>query len=316
MELGYTALGFLSLYHDVIVLRYLQSNKMDKGSRLASDPTIKNNQALLICLSVVQNSQLLAEIASLHRWGERGRWIAVLVIEMCKLILRLALYRRTTTAILHQQKVPDRTETVTQDTIDAFSAEQVQRHENRLLMDASEAEPLKGKDQAQDKLIIESPSIVCMELHIEKTLHGETLLEKYKSTKLAPNPLQPKRGINVQIGEYLYMLRPALYLLAMYICGRKSWLPWLLSLGLDLTGVWYSSTSQDLSDKDGEELSRRRLQWCYYLLRSPFFEAIFQSPTLVQALQRWKGASSLFSAASSIAEYVESYRNYYFYVNT
>ena len=102
----------------------------------------------------------------------------------------------------------------------------------------------------------------------------------------------------------------------MYICGRKSWLPWLLSLGLDMSGVWYSSTSQELGEKDWEELSRRKLQWCYYLLRAPFFEAIFKSPTLSRVLEKWKSASSVFSAAGSVIEYVESYRNYYFYVNT
>jgi len=154
-----------------------------------------------------------------------------------------------------------------------------------------------------------------MEL-IAKPQPRETLLEKYKSTKLPPSPLQSTRSTNVQIGEYLYMLRPALYLLAMYICGRKSWLPWLLSLGLDMSGVWYSSTSQELGEKDREELSRRKLQWCYYLLRAPFFEAIFQSPTLSRVLERWKSASSVFSAAGSVIEYVETYRNYYFYVNT
>jgi len=314
LELGYSILGFLSLYHDVIVLRYLKRTKQNE--KWATNP-VNNNENIIICLSLLQNTELLVEIASLHKWGEKGRWIAVVIIELVKMALRFVLYRRTKSGTLYQQKIPDRSETVTPENIEEFNAENVQRREAEALHIGRRSEQFsttKNKKLSSDTY---------SELEA-KAQPRPTLLETYKvsagraglvTLQSQPGAIMQGRSRNVVLGEYLYMLRPALYLLAMYMCGRKSWLPWLLSLGLDMSGMWYSSSAQELSGKDSEELSRRRFQWCYYLLRSPVFEALFKNGLLGKLVEHFKSGSSILSAAGSFIDYVETYRNFYFYIN-
>ena len=107
------------------------------------------------------------------------------------------------------------------------------------------------------------------------------------------------------LGELLSTLRPVIYVFARRRWGPKSWLPWLLSLLVDLAAGVYSGAAVagarsaagraaakagaaggstpvapvDMSDALAE-LSRRRSQLLYYLLRSPVFELVTKPAAL------------------------------------
>ncbi|KAI8598921.1 peroxisome membrane protein [Dissophora ornata] len=83
------------------------------------------------------------------------------------------------------------------------------------------------------------------------------------------------------IGEYMFILRPLIYVLAMRKYGQKSWYPWFLSLAIEL--VSRSSIKHYLAGRGGgrggagtplekSEMKRRLWLLLYYVLRSPFYD--------------------------------------------
>ena len=107
------------------------------------------------------------------------------------------------------------------------------------------------------------------------------------------------------LGEILAVLRPVLYVVARRRWGPRSWIPWLLSLFVDLAAAGLSGAAANgasaaaarAAEKAGglggsapaapadtrpalEELARRRSQLSYYLLRSPVFELVTKPAAL------------------------------------
>lgn len=84
------------------------------------------------------------------------------------------------------------------------------------------------------------------------------------------------------IGEYMFVLRPLIYVLAMRKYGQKSWYPWFLSLAIELTSR--TSIKHYLASRPGggrsgsgtllekDEMKRRLWLLLYYVLRSPFYD--------------------------------------------
>ena len=87
------------------------------------------------------------------------------------------------------------------------------------------------------------------------------------------------------IGELLYIMRPVIYVFCIlkYSFGKnvnsnRKWRPFVIAALCDLYSyVIYMSGNPTLRQR--QELSRRRFQWLFYLLRSPFFEKFIQNPT-------------------------------------
>jgi hypothetical protein len=116
----------------------------------------------------------------------------------------------------------------------------------------------------------------------------------------------------VLTGELLYILRPLAYLVAMYVWGVRSWRAWGCSLAVDV-GAWACSSSG--SQSASPELSRRTTQWAYYLVRSPFYEAMLASCVLRRLVDLLKRLPFVTAALGMAQSYVEAYRERYFYIS-
>jgi len=63
-----------------------------------------------------------------------------------------------------------------------------------------------------------------------------------------------------------------------------------------------------MNQQERNEISRRRMQWLYYVLRSPFFETcVTNGPFAALLAKRLPGFGA-------ILDYVEAYRRRYFYI--
>ena len=83
------AVNLLSIYHDRIVARANGKGAFDGAtpeSRYAVFQTSRSAayRTAALALAVLQASELLAEIAAKHRFGDRTRWHLVLLIELAK----------------------------------------------------------------------------------------------------------------------------------------------------------------------------------------------------------------------------------------
>ncbi|KAL9432804.1 hypothetical protein AB3S75_027758 [Citrus x aurantiifolia] len=84
------------------------------------------------------------------------------------------------------------------------------------------------------------------------------------------------------MGEVLFITRPLIYVLFIRKYGIRSWIPWFLSLAVDITGLGFLSLATrsrhvgkeqtfHLSTSEKDELKRRKLLWALHLMRDPFF---------------------------------------------
>lgn len=107
----------------------------------------------------------------------------------------------------------------------------------------------------------------------QKYLESKALSEP----SLTPLDLVPKLEGWRHVFEYVYILRPIMYLLCLRRWGKMSYKPWILSIFTEL--ICYSNHYDDKSFKlksslsvlEKEEVKRRRFHFLYYLLRDPFY---------------------------------------------
>ncbi|KAI5077866.1 hypothetical protein GOP47_0007690 [Adiantum capillus-veneris] len=109
---------------------------------------------------------------------------------------------------------------------------------------------------------------------------------------LIPNKNRELSEALLVFGEWIFILRPLVYVLLIRRYGLKSWKPWVTSLGLDAAGLTTILVAAFLKDRkqlgitmDGlncsgrppfsteevQEVKRRQLLLVFYLIRDPFF---------------------------------------------
>ncbi|CAN1308512.1 Peroxisome biogenesis protein 16, partial [Linum perenne] len=78
------------------------------------------------------------------------------------------------------------------------------------------------------------------------------------------------------LGEALFITRPLIYVLLIRRYGLRSWIPWFLSLAVDIIGVGFVTPLSKLQFREREQQTlndseKRKLLWALYLMRDPFF---------------------------------------------
>ena len=76
------------------------------------------------------------------------------------------------------------------------------------------------------------------------------------------------------LAELCYTLRPIIHLTALGLFKSKSWIPFTLALGLDVFSLKSLQKIEHPTDRQTNELSRRKLALLLYLFRSPFYNQI------------------------------------------
>ena len=72
--------------HDLIALNFIQKETKYDEKKNNLFPTLTPASCVPIAkwLAVIQHTELFIEIFAKRRWGERGGWIAVFIIELIK----------------------------------------------------------------------------------------------------------------------------------------------------------------------------------------------------------------------------------------
>jgi len=143
--------------------------------------------------------------------------------------------------------------------------------------------------------------------------HRDTLLNAVKNpnTSLHAKPAQPT--LPRVIGEILYICRPLVYLSMLYILGKKSWSPWVISFAVDILGRTCTGNIDNANEPEKDEITRRMVSWLYYLIRSPFFEDASKNSMVIMLYKVLAHIPIINWIIEPILGYIVSYRNYYFY---
>lgn len=229
-----------------------------------------------LCLTLLKDMETLVEVVAQHFYGDDYKWNFIAVTEATKVLARLALLRNSGYKMLLHGG-----ETVNEEN-DRNDANQQQTH-GRLLQQGRygnftpEGRALSAMSRfGENARMLSNPTWFHRAEH-----HQRAIMELPESDVKKPTLssfLSEKRvpGGLFLMGEVMFIARPLVYVLLIRKYGSRSWLPWFVSLTIDLIGMSSSMMSSTgrrlhLSEPERDELRRRKLLLAFYLMRDPCF---------------------------------------------
>lgn len=242
-------------------------------------------------ISALKELETLVEVAAQHIYGDDKKWDFIAITEATKVLFRLALFRDSGYKMLlhggetlNPEKGP--TDIDPQNGLGGhvrpggrhgpgnYYGPAIQNLEGRALSALSRF--------GENARMVSDPSGLT-KLHHQHNANSNPSASAVKRPTLST--VLSERGFFgglFLLAEVLHITRPLIYVLFIRKYGVRSWIPWLLSLGVDLTGMTllflvkhpsYSSENGHLplSTLEENEVRRRKLLWAFYLMRDPFF---------------------------------------------
>ncbi|KAI8592423.1 peroxisome membrane protein [Geranomyces variabilis] len=273
-EAIFATVNLVSLYHDTILshaaLRQqpeTPSSKFNRytrymlrGGGAAGGASAGPYRRIAYTLTIVQMFEVLMEMAATKLGGLKGKSRAVLSIEIVKVLCRTALFRLSQNRMTMHATVPERDYDLA--TVEPPSA-------------VPESTTWTGKRTGKEHIQVDQ--ITKQDKggydHAVQYLLSKALTE---SAKTPMDLLRAMSGRRV-LGEWMFILRPLIFVLARRKLGGMSYKPWLISLAMELYSLSTSLDLRTLSFRpsltmlERDEYKRRFWLLLYYLLRNPFY---------------------------------------------
>ncbi|OZJ04758.1 hypothetical protein BZG36_01830 [Bifiguratus adelaidae] len=354
----YAGLNILGLYNDTILQRAARDFSAENNVPTPK-PSLFNRytrywfqqgqnprhpnayKQVALMLTVIGYTQVLVEMGVRKKMGNRARWKFIVLIEIVKAGCRLYLLNLTNhRTFLHNTHLE-------RDIDPSTLSQQAEETETD-----KAAQP---KEWVGPRTGASHPTLDAALPHRNGTANGHTNgfangshpfnplngfsngnkggddVKKYLMSKvLTPEQLKKPydlvhrlRGFGV-IGEYLFILRPVLYVLAIQKYGRHSWNPWLLSLAVEMASrelikQYFASGGKDgsriaMTELESGEQSYRKWLFIYYLLRAPFYER-YTRPRLERFCDKVQNKPLISIVAGVIRDYQPLWESVYFYTS-
>ncbi|KAJ3319463.1 Peroxisomal membrane protein pex16, partial [Boothiomyces sp. JEL0866] len=299
-EALYSGTKLVGLYHDSILEVEAQKQQPKGASAFNRYNKGLLRKARIICwvLTVIRSFETTAEMIS-SRVSKIFQEKFVLMIEIVKAALRLALFKISGNRMIMHSVLPERDYDLAklEPGVEAGSWKAARTKKEHLSVDAL------TKDNADF-----NPAM--------QYLLSKAMIEP----SLDPLDLLPRLSGFKEITEYVYIFRPLIYVLCIRKWGAQSFKPWVISILLELfsftsrfdfeTRHW----SKDLTQLEKSEMKHRVFLLRYYLLRNPIYE-IFSKPK-IQGIIDWTITKPLLSIIGSVLnDYTPLWENYHFYTS-
>lgn len=297
---------------------------------------------LSFCLSVMKELEVLIEVAAEHYKGRDRKWNILAAVEAIKACLRFLILHRSGYRMLidggetrhvvggsgasPQQSsfagsLMERGTTGTQ--IRNFSAGymgHVQATKSSLPQSLERKATLAMKKLGENLGINPKPSWV---IRSEKNTESSA---EFKEISCTPNSISPANwdlpDELLVVGEWVFILRPLIYVLLIRRYGLTSWRPWLTSLAVDVTGmsaIFIAGILKKkrqgqfpLSSNEIQELKRRQLLWALYMMRDPFFST-YTRYSLCRTERMFRPVPLIGSLGEKVVEFIIGIQTRYSY---
>lgn len=225
-----------------------------------------------LCISSLKDLETLIEVVAQHFYGDDKKWNFIAITEATKVLIRLALFQNTGyKMLLHGGETPN---------IERGEGDSSSQHRTGPLMKEGRALTALSRFGENARMVSEPNCLRRAQQQHESLEPRASVIERPTlSTILAEKGVYG--GLFV-MREVLFITRPLIYVLLIRKYGIRSWIPWLISLAMDIIGA--GVLSQDtllrvsrgdkripVSVAEKDELRRRKLLWVLYLMRDPFF---------------------------------------------
>lgn len=299
----YSALQLLSLYHDGLLAKALTNIRSAPGKPTPSPhnrytyfwmTSSSSYRKVALIVTSIQAVQLLVEMIAKKRYGERGRWSAVVALESVKVLLRHQLLRITNSRLSMTPPQPVR-----------------------------DVDPQKIEELVHSQQLATS-SILSANI---SELSSPDAVNRFLMTKvILPEQIRPAQSLVHRLSsvgkfaEYLYILRPLIYAVLMrreaLSNKKKTWTPWLLSLSIEYAAQQLAKRSIEinagkLTGLEKDEIEKRGWNMGWYALRGAFYDQMTK-PLLDDISKRLEKVYVLNLLGSVIKDYQNIFENYLF----
>ncbi|XP_075044336.1 peroxisomal biogenesis factor 16 [Mixophyes fleayi] len=286
-ELVYSTSNLLVLLNDGILRKEL----------LKSPPTDGSRQRLLNWLGVLESLEVFIEIGTARAWGDRTRWVAILVIQLLKACLRIVLLLSYKSGI---QSFPSATP------LDREGALNQTVEESNGGQDSC----FVGKRSSRAvRSLTDAPSGRNRFWRSPQAPDGKQSTREADEWSGKPSDL----GTLGTMAETVQILRPITHLASLAVWGQRSWKPWLLAAALDIGSLSVLRDMDNLSRRERRELRRRTLLLFYYLLRSPFYNRYTEIRLLLLLRLLGDYVPGIGLVARPLMDYLPVWQKIYFY---
>ncbi|KAJ4953575.1 hypothetical protein NE237_030407 [Protea cynaroides] len=245
-------------------------------------------------ISVLKDLESLVEVVAQHCYGDDKKWNFIAVTEATKVLVRLASFRDSGYKMVLEGAETPNVESFphtsgSYNRIGGFARPGVNQGPSNFQHHYEQnARNLEGRALTALNRFGENARMVSDPTWMKRLQHQHAMtVDPPNLTIQRPtlsNILSEKGlpgGLFV-MAEVLFITRPLIYVLFIRKYGVRSWIPWLVSLAVDLTGMGFlshvthprSSRSGHhfpLSTSEQSEIKRRKLLWALYIMRDPFF---------------------------------------------
>ncbi|KAK6920210.1 Peroxisome membrane protein, Pex16 [Dillenia turbinata] len=244
-------------------------------------------------ISALKDLETLVEVVAQQYYGDDKKWNFVALMEAVKVVVRIALFRNCGyKMLLHGGDTPNIESSVN-------TTNSLYTNGRHMKSKESNGYPYMGGFNGPNPWRMEGRAMSALKSFGANARMGSNpawyyRIQQQHAIMEPPAPVVKKHtfssilsenglpGALFLTGEVLFIIRPLIYVLFIRKYGIRSWIPWFISLAVDLIGVggfsqvamtWKTRKGQNavLSSSEKDEMKRRKLLWALYLMRDPFF---------------------------------------------
>jgi peroxin-16 len=212
---------------------------------------------------MIQYTELLWEMAA-KRKGERVRWRVVVILEVIKAVCRLCLLKITNSRPLVTPPLPEREiipeEAKSEDTQEDEYSDQGFQDGPR------EVKEYRMKRTGLSLPALPNPSDISSYL-LSRVLTADDIK--------APSSLLNTINGSAQLAEWLHILQPVIYSIAMARNrDKRNWQPWLLGLSIEYAARQLRNEGYRTTTLEKSEWSSRGYKMGMWAMRGAFYENV------------------------------------------